>query len=90
MVKGDRASERVAVNAGFELANAVRPVPGTGQVSDDLLVILMHGAAIRSWNYALYCGVIAAGISVLVMLLGGLLAKRTSAAAQPAPAGHAE
>jgi hypothetical protein len=54
-------------------------------VSDDLLVILMHGAAIRSWNYALYCGVIAAGISVLVMLLTGLLAKRTPAAEEVVP-----
>jgi hypothetical protein len=36
-------SERVAVNAGFELANAVRPIPGTGQVSDDLLYVLGQG-----------------------------------------------
>ena len=70
------------------------------------LVLLMHGAAIRFWNYALYCGAIAAGvlilvdlpqpsnysaegyrllwtlcgagIGVLVMLLAGLLAKRTA------------
>ena len=81
------------------------------------LVLLMHGAAIRFWNYALYCGAIAAGvlilvdlpqpadyaaegyrvlwtlcgagIGVLVMLLAGLLAKRTANAppqpvAQPA------
>ena len=81
------------------------------------LVLLMHGAAIRFWNYALYCGAIAAGvlilvdlpqpsnygaegyrvlwtlcgagIGVLVMLLAGLLAKRTAKAppqpvAQPA------
>ena len=72
------------------------------------LVLLMHGAAIRFWNYALYgaataagvlilvdlpqpsnysaegyrvlwtlCGV---GIGVLVMLLAGLVAKRTAAA----------
>ncbi len=70
------------------------------------LVILMHGAAIRFWNYALYCGAIAAGvlilvdlpqpgsysavgyrvlwtlcgvgIGLLVMLLAGLLARRTA------------
>jgi hypothetical protein len=81
------------------------------------LVLLMHGTAIRFWNYALYCGIIAAaallladlpqpsnyategyrvlwtlcgvGIGVLVMLLAGLLAKRTAKAppqptAQPA------
>jgi hypothetical protein len=70
------------------------------------LVVLMHGAAVRFWNYALYCGAIAAavlllldlphpsnyaaegyrvlwticgvGIGVLVMLLAGLLAKRTA------------
>ncbi|MFF0393530.1 FUSC family protein [Kitasatospora sp. NPDC004615] len=69
------------------------------------LVLLVHGAAIRFWNYALYCAAIAAGvlvlvdlpqpsdyaaegyrvlwtfcgvgISLLVMLLAGLLAKRT-------------
>jgi hypothetical protein len=72
------------------------------------LVLLMHGMAIRFWNYALYTGVIAAGvlilidlpqpasysaegyrvlwtlcgvgIGVLVMLLAGLLAKRTAKA----------
>ena len=77
----------------------------------------LHGAAIHFWNYALYCGAIAAGvlilvdlpqpadyadegyrvlwtlcgagIGVLVMLLAGLLAKRTAKAppqlaAQPA------
>ena len=77
------------------------------------LVLFMHGAAIRFWNYALYCGAIAAGvlilvdlpqpsnygaegyrvlwtlcgvgIGVLVMLLAGLLAKRT-AKAPPQPA----
>ena len=77
------------------------------------LVLLMHGAAIRFWNYALYCAAIAAGvlilvdlpqpsdyaaegyrvlwtlcgvgIGVLVMLLAGLLAKRT-ATAPPQPA----
>jgi hypothetical protein len=32
------------------------------------LVILMHGAAIRFWNYALYCGAIAAGVLILVDL----------------------
>jgi Fusaric acid resistance protein-like len=75
------------------------------------LVLLMHGAAVRFWNYALYCAAIAAGvlilvdlpqpsdysaegyrllwtlcgagIGVLVMLLAGLLAKRTAKA--PAP-----
>ena len=77
------------------------------------LVLLMHGVAIRLWNYALYCAAIAAGvlilvdlpqpsnysaegyrllwtlcgagIGVLVMLLAGLLAKRT-AKAPPQPA----
>jgi Fusaric acid resistance protein-like len=72
------------------------------------LVILMHGVAVRFWNYALYTGAIAAGvltlidlpqpssygtegyrllwtlcgagIGVLVMLLAGLLAKRTAKA----------
>ena len=72
------------------------------------LVLLMHGAAIRFWDYALYGAAIAAGvlilvdlpqpsnysaegyrvlwtlcgvgIGVLVMLLAGLLAKRTAAA----------
>jgi uncharacterized membrane protein YccC len=81
------------------------------------LVLLMHGVAIRFWNYALYTGAIAAGvlilidlpqpsnyaaegyrvlwtlcgvgIGVLVMLLAGLLARRTAKApprqaAQPA------
>ena len=77
------------------------------------LVLLMHGAAIRFWNYALYGAAIAAGvlilvdlpqpanysavgyrvlwtlcgvgIGVLVMLLAGLLAKRTTPA-PPQPA----
>jgi uncharacterized membrane protein YccC len=77
------------------------------------LIVLMHGFAIRFWNYALYCAAIAAavlilvdlpqpsnyaaegyrvlwtvcgaGIGVLVMLLAGLLAKRT-ATAPPQPA----
>ncbi len=77
------------------------------------LVLLMHGAAIRFWNYALYTGAIAAGvlilvdlpqpsnysaegyrvlwtlcgvgIGVLVMLLAGLLGRRT-AKAPPQPA----
>jgi hypothetical protein len=81
------------------------------------IVLFMHGAAIRFWNYALYTGAIAAGvllfldlqqpsnygaegyrvlwtlcgvaIGVLVMFLAGLLAKRKSAAKQPAPAGQA-
>ena len=72
------------------------------------LVLLMHGMAIRFWNYALYTGAIAAGvltlidlpqpsnysaegyrllwtlcgagIAVLVMLLAGLLARRTAKA----------
>ena len=72
------------------------------------LVLLMHGAAVRFWNYAIYTGAIAAGvlilvdlpqpsnysaegyrvlwtlcgvaIGVLVMLLAGLLAKRTAKA----------
>ncbi len=70
------------------------------------IVVFMHAAAVRFWNYALYCGAIAAGvlimldlpqpsnygaegyrvlwtlcgvaIGVLVMLLSGLLAKRTA------------
>lgn len=70
------------------------------------IVLLMHGLAIRFWNYALYCAAIAAGvlilvdlpqpsnfdavgyrvawtaagvgIGVLIMLLAGLLAKRTA------------
>ena len=73
----------------------------------------MHGAAIRFWNYAVYCAAIAAGvlifedltqpsdyaaegyrilwtlcgvaIGVLVMLLAGLLGRRT-AKAPPHPA----
>jgi hypothetical protein len=77
------------------------------------LVLFMHAAAIRLWNYAVYCGAIAAaalilvdlpqpsdygaegdrvlwtlcgaGIAVLVMLLAGLLAKRTTKQ-QPQPA----
>ena len=77
------------------------------------LVLLMHGVAIRFWNYALYCGAIAAAalimldlpqpsdyaaegyrvlwtlcgvaIAVLVMLLAGLLGRRT-AKAPPHPA----
>ena len=32
------------------------------------LVILMHAAAIRFWNYALYCAAIAAGVLILVDL----------------------
>jgi uncharacterized membrane protein YccC len=32
------------------------------------LVLLMHGAAIRFWNYAFYCGAIAAGVLILVDL----------------------
>ena len=72
------------------------------------LILLMHGVAIRFWNYALCCAAIAAGvlvlldlpqpsnysaegsrvlwtlcgvgIAVLVMLLAGLLAKRTTKA----------
>ncbi len=32
------------------------------------IIILMHGAAIRFWNYALYCGAIAAGVLILVDL----------------------
>ena len=77
-----------------------------------VIVILMHGFAIRFWNYALYCAAIAAGvlilldlpqpsdsaegyrilwtlcgaaIGVLVMLLAGLLGRRT-AKARPQPA----
>lgn len=36
----NRGGERDAVTAGFELAGAIRPMPGTGQVSDDLLYVL--------------------------------------------------
>jgi hypothetical protein len=32
------------------------------------LVLFMHGAAIRFWNYALYCAAIAAGVLILVDL----------------------
>ena len=32
------------------------------------LVLLMHGAAIRFWNYAFYTGAIAAGVLILVDL----------------------
>ncbi len=32
------------------------------------LILLMHGAAIRFWNYALYCGAIAAGVLILLDL----------------------
>lgn len=38
--QGDRASERVAVNAGFELADPVPPTMGTGQPEADLLYVL--------------------------------------------------
>jgi hypothetical protein len=76
------------------------------------LVLLMHGAAIRFWNYAFYCGFIAAGvlilvdlrqpsnfsaegyrvlwtlcgvgIGVLVMLVAGLIAKRSASASHQA------
>ena len=72
------------------------------------IVLFMHAAAVRFWNYALYCGAIAAGvlilldlpqpanysaegdrvrwtlcgvaIGVLVMLLAGLLTRRTGKA----------
>jgi len=30
------------------------------------LVLLMHGAGIRFWNYAFYCGAIAAGVLILI------------------------
>jgi fusaric acid resistance family protein len=43
----------VATEAGFALV---------------ALVILTHGAAVRFWNYALYCGAIAAGVLLLVDL----------------------
>lgn len=36
----DRPSERVAVNAGFKLQEAIAPVSGTGQLSDDFLYVL--------------------------------------------------
>jgi uncharacterized membrane protein YccC len=32
------------------------------------LVLLMHGAALRFWNYALYCGIIAAAVLTLLDL----------------------
>jgi RimJ/RimL family protein N-acetyltransferase len=38
--QGDRAAERVAINADFELAGAIPPVRDTGQASDDLLYVL--------------------------------------------------
>ena len=38
--QGDSASERVAVNAGFEFANPVPPIAGTGQIADDMLYVL--------------------------------------------------
>jgi uncharacterized membrane protein YccC len=78
------------------------------------IVLFVHGVAIRLWNYALYCGAIAAGvlilvdlpqpssysaegdrvlwtllgtaIGLLVMLLAGLLAKRTAKAQPGRPA----
>ena len=81
------------------------------------LVLFMHAAGIRFWNYALYYATTTAGvlilldllqpsnygaegdrvlwtlcgvaIGVLVMFLAGLLARRKSAAKQPAPAGQA-
>ena len=33
-----------------------------------VIIILMHGFAIRFWNYALYCGAIAAGVLILLGL----------------------
>lgn len=78
------------------------------------IVVIMHGVAVRFWNYALYAGAIAAavlilvdlpqpsnygaegdrvlwtvcgvGIGVVVMLLGGLLGKRTAKAPPQPPA----
>jgi len=78
------------------------------------IVILMHAAAIRFWNYALYCAAIAAGVLILVdlpqpssysavgfrvlwtlcgivtgllvMLLAGLLARRTAGSPRTATA----
>ena len=41
----NRAGERVAVNAGFELAEAISPLPDTGQVSDDFLYIMAQPGA---------------------------------------------
>jgi uncharacterized membrane protein YdcZ (DUF606 family) len=32
------------------------------------IVLLMHGVAIRFWNYALYCGIIAAAALILLNL----------------------
>ena len=32
------------------------------------IVLLMHGAAVRFWHYALYCGAIAAGVRIFVDL----------------------
>jgi Fusaric acid resistance protein-like len=32
------------------------------------IIILMHAAAIRFWNYALYCGAIAAGVLIMIDL----------------------
>jgi len=101
----EHGSKLVAIDHGLELV---------------ALVLLMHGAAIRFWNYAIYCAAIAAGVLILldlprhsnnaavgyrvlwtlcgvgiavaVMLVGGLLAKRSANApdqptTQPAEAG---
>ena len=32
------------------------------------LVLFMHAAAIRFWNYAIYCGAVAAGVLILMDL----------------------
>lgn len=43
--QGDRAAERVAINAGFELAEAIAPVRDTGQAADDLLYVLAQSGS---------------------------------------------
>lgn len=93
--------------------HGLRLFPSTLGLEVVALVILINGVAIRFWNYALYCGAIAAGVlilvdlpqpsnyaaegyrvlwtlcgvgtGVIVMLLAGLLARRT-AKAPPQPA----
>jgi hypothetical protein len=56
-----------------------------------ILVDLRQPANYGAEGYRVLWTLCGAGISVLVMLLAGLLAKRTPAAvAQPAPAGQAE
>ncbi len=48
--------------------HGLRLVAIEGGLAVVALVLFMHGAAIRFWNYALYCGGIAAGVLILVDL----------------------